>query len=344
MPDKLYGTVLAGDEKLILQAYEKWTQQPVDQEMTSVEDDEDESMETTLAAPVSVSGSGTFLGAAQRTLTCEPSTEKGWWFDRRDLPDSMPIGVSINNVWTIARNIVLCSGSPHNYMRMVEHIIALKVGLCIDNLMIYMDSGDPPLFDRSSMDIVEAVEEAGIDRQSEPAIYVTVKEPVTVGGKNGSFLTFLPAQNDSINLTVDCAVDFRSAIGKQRIRFVVNRKTFRYGALARTNTTLGKMIHCRTIGKIFADVRNLGYTTRNILVAGPRRYFNEPRLLIAGKSLEAAWHRAALDLLGAVALVDRGRFAGSIISYKSGHSLDVQMIHYLYQYDLLKELARDLPA
>ena len=57
---------------------------------------------------------------------------------------------------TAQRNIVLRSGSPHNYLRMVEHIVALRMGCGIDNLMIETDSGDPPLFDRGSLDLVEA--------------------------------------------------------------------------------------------------------------------------------------------------------------------------------------------
>jgi UDP-3-O-acyl-N-acetylglucosamine deacetylase len=108
------------------------------------------------------------------------------------------------------------------------------------------------------------------------------------------------------------------------------------GAEARTNTTAGKKLYCQTIGKIFADVRNLGYTADNVLVAAKRRYINEPHLLHDGKSLEAVWHRAVLDLLAAVALIDRGRFVGDIISYKAGHTLDVHLITLLYLNDLLQ--------
>jgi UDP-3-O-acyl-N-acetylglucosamine deacetylase len=98
------------------------------------------------------------------------------------------------------------------------------------------------------------------------------------------------------------------------------------------------MLYCKTIGKIFADVRNLGYTTKNILVAGRFWYFNKPGHVYKGKSLEAAWHRATLDLLAAVALIDRGRLAGKIISYKAGHALDVEMIRELYRRDLLVQI------
>ena len=338
MVNEICGSILTGNNAAIRRSYAKWSEQPVDQEMLADGPPYD-ARQTTLAARGSVTGPGTFFRRAQRTLTFEPAAEQGWWFRRDDIPHAMPILVSANNVWTTVRNIVLCSGSPHNYMRMVEHIVALKVGMGLDNVTIRMTSGDPPLFDRGSMDLVETIEAAGIVPLDSPAGYVTVRGPVTMGGPNGSFLTFLPAEGNSRKLILDCAVDFPSAIGQQRIRFTVNRDTFRHGALARTNTNLAMMLYCKTIGMIFADVRNLGYTTKNILVAGPYRYFNEPRLLHNGKSLEAAWHRAAMDLLAAVALIDRGRFAGTVISYKSGHGLDVQMIRELYQ----RSLFRDLP-
>ena len=338
MQDGAVGTILFGAPDAIAESRDRWASQAIDLEMRAGTPDTSATRETTLAGPVSVSGPGTFLGRAQRQLVLEPSHSRGWFFDRRDLPGSLPIRVSVNDVWTTARNIVLCTGNPHNYMRMVEHIIALKVGMGLDHVKVSLDSGDPPLSDRSSLDLVEAVESAGIVPTDRPVRRVTVREPVTVGGENGSFLTFLPPVEGCTGLTVDCAVDFRSAIGKQRIVFDVGPGAFRHGAAARTNTTLAKVIYCATIGKIFADVRNLGYTTRNILIAGPHRYLNEPRLFHDGKSLEAVWHRAALDLLAAVALIDRGRFVGRIVSYKAGHTLDVWMVRELYRQNLLVDV------
>jgi UDP-3-O-acyl-N-acetylglucosamine deacetylase len=337
MSDIDYGRVLVGDEGALRSCYAAFAAQAIDQEMLDVPAGDPEWRQTTLGNRVSVTGPGTFLGGAERTLEFEPTTHSGWYFDRTDLPDSMPIAVSVQNVWTIVRNIVLCSGSPHNYMRMVEHIVALKY-LGLDNVVIRMDSGDPPLFDRSSMDLVEAIEHSGIVTQHEPARCVTVKEPVTVVSANGGFLTFSPPEDGNRRLMVDCAIDFPTAIGKQRIRYDVNRKTVRHGAFARTNTNLWMMLYCKTIGKVFADTRNLGYTLKNILVAGPRHYVNKPHLIHNGKSLEAVWHRGVLDLLAAVALIDQGRFVGSIRSYKAGHALDVEMVRELYQRDLLEDV------
>jgi UDP-3-O-acyl-N-acetylglucosamine deacetylase len=341
MSDKPYGKVISGREDVVAHAYDKWEAQGVDQTWTNPTPAGKRPFSdklTTLGKAVSVTGPGTFFGKAERTLRFEPSELKGWWFNRTDIPTAMPIKVSVNDVWTTARNIVLSSGSPHNYMRMVEHIIALKAGLGIDNVMIHMDSGDPPLFDNSSTDLVKAFDDAGTVEQEKDAIWLGVKQPVTVTSASGGFLTFLPPENGEQKLSMDCAVDFKSAIGRQRIQFDVTPESFRHGATARTNTTLLMMLYCKTIGKIFADVRNLGYTNKNILIAGPRNYFNQPLLIHEGKSLEAVWHRAVLDLLAAVALIDKGRFAGKIISYKAGHALDCEMIKQLYQRSLLERI------
>ena len=136
-------------------------------------------------------------------------------------------------------------------------------------------------------------------------------------------------------LAIDAAIDFPTAIGKQRIRFAVDPATFAYGATARTNASALTILYCKTFGMIFADVRNLGYNFKNLLVAGRRRYWNRPTHEHEGKFLEAAWHRATLDLLAAVALIDTGLFVGEIVSCKSGHKLDVEMIRRLYQENLL---------
>ena len=338
MSDEPYGIILAGMTDVVRHSYDLWTRQAVDWDLTSDAGDAPDVLQTTIGQPVSITGPGTFFGRERRTLIFEPTPLNGWWFDRTDQADELPISVSVRNIWTTVRNLVLRSGSPHNYMRLVEHVIALRLGLGLDNVMVKVDSGDPPLFDRGSLDLVETLESAGVERQSAPVIYVTVKEPVTVAGPRGSFLTFLPCDPARLCLEIDCAVDFPNAIGRQRIRFNLNRKHFRYGALARTNSTAAMKWYVDTVGKLFADIRNMGYTERNILIAGQRRYVNPPLLMHAGKSLEVVWHRALLDLLAAIALIDRGRFVGRVISYKSGHALDVEMIRLLHKYDVLKIL------
>ena len=266
---------------------------------------------------------------------------EGWWFDRIDHPECLPVKVTIRNVWTtgnIVSNIVLRSGPAQNYIRLVEHIIALKVGMDIDNLMIRLDSGDPPLFEEGSLDIVDALDNAGRQEFQHPVSYWTVKEKVTLQWDDNKFLIFEPMDPERPALDIDCAVNFKTAIRKQRISFPVNNEHTRKGSVARTNTSFGKMLFCATIGRLFADIRNLGYSSKNVLIAGRLKYFNKPRLEHEGKALEAVWHRAVLDLNAAVALIEEGCFLGKITSYKAGHSMDVEMIRQIYKHDLITEV------
>ncbi|MBQ6924188.1 MAG: UDP-3-O-acyl-N-acetylglucosamine deacetylase [Kiritimatiellae bacterium] len=333
------GRILAGDKKAIEKAVGKWAGQKVDDRRVVDGDDAGfQAKRTTLAAPVSVTGPGTFYGKAKRTLVFRPSSRPGWWIKRTDQDEQLPIEVCPGNVWTATRNIVLRSGSPHNYLRMAEHIIALRQGLGVDDVLIETDNGDPPLFDRSSLDLVEALEGACIVPSSAnaDATWITVKEPVTIGGGRGDFVTLLPARPGQRKLTMDVAIDWRSVLGQQRIVFDVTRDNFVHGAGARTNATRMQMLLAKTVGVLFADMRHLGYTKKNILIHGRRRYVNAPlpQFDFEGRNYEAVWHRATLDLLAAIALLP-GRFAGTAISYRAGHSLDARLMTLLQLHGLL---------
>ena len=337
------GRLLGGSAAVLEKSVRAWKIQPVDWDMLDeAQPAETRRTQTTIERPVTVRGRGTFFGKSIRTLTLCPTDMEGWWFERTDLPDSLPVRCSIRNVWTtgnVVSNIVLRSGSPHNYIRMAEHMIALRMGLGIDNLLIKLDSGDPPLFDRGSTELVQALHGAGVRHVNRPQPFITVREPVTIVNGSGGFLTLMPADPARPMLRVDAAVDFKTAIGKQRIRFAVDPERFAYGATARTNASAVKMFYCSTIGLLFADIRNLGYSLENLLVAGRFFYWNKALLPHNGRSLEAVWHRATLDLLAAIALIDDGLFVGDIVSYKSGHGLDVDLVQRLYQEALLKPLA-----
>jgi UDP-3-O-acyl-N-acetylglucosamine deacetylase len=221
---------------------------------------------------------------------------------------------------------------------MVEHIIALKGGLGLDNIVLKTNSGDPPLFDESSKVMVDAVKKAGIVPTQDDATYITVKEPVAFSGTRGDFLLFLP-DDGSRKLRLDVAINWNTIIGNQRIVFDVTPETFEYGSEARTNATHKQYILAKTIGKLFADTRNLGYNKDNILIHG-KRYYGQPRFPVeeTGKFLEPVWHRATLDLLAALSLTSEDRFVGTVVSYRAGHTQDCDAVRYLYRHDLLTKI------
>ena len=290
----------------------------------------------TLASEAKVTDVGTFNGKFNQTLVFAPSEKPGWWIRRMDHPEQLDTQVDISNLWTSAQNLVMRSGSPHNYLRMVEHIIALKLGLGVDDVLIKVMSGDPPLFEDSSVPLVKTMDFAGYREKDEPATFVTVKEPVAFGGKRGDFLLFLPAEEGQRNLRIDCAIEWNTVIGQQRIQFDVTPETFRYAAYARTNATRRQYLLAKTVGKLFASTRNWGYNEKNILIHGPKRFYTEPRFPAGEKFLEPVWHRATLDLMAALSLTGADRFIGTVVSYRAGHTLDCDAVRALYRNNLIE--------
>jgi UDP-3-O-acyl-N-acetylglucosamine deacetylase len=342
--NKTFGILLDGKSEDLIRSYDDFIGLPVDQDMSGNGNSSLNEKQKTIANPVEVSAPGTFSKHKISRLLLEPCSKEGWWIKRTDLPDSLPIKVSNRNVWTtgdMVSSIVLRSGNASNYIRLAEHIIALKMGLDVDNLMISMDSGDPPLFEQGSMELVKAIMDAGRIEQEKPVRYFTVKETVSICGRSGGFMIIAPPESNKTSLEVDCARNFPNAIGKQRIRFTLNKDTFCYGSNARTNTSSKQILFCMTIGKVFADIRHLGYNRRNVLIAGKNKYLNEAKYIHNGKSLEAAWHRANLDLLAAISLIEEGRLLGRITDYKGGHYMDVEMVKLLYANDLLVEVRKN---
>ena len=330
--------LVAGSQAAFDAAFARFSAQPVD-DVRLAESSGWSERRTTLAGEASVEGVGTFRGSERRTITFAPSSRPGWWIRRTDQPEQLDTSVDIANLWTSARNLVLRSGSPHNYLRMVEHIVALKAGLGLDNVVLKTNSGDPPLFDDSSSPMVDAVRRAGIVETGEQATYLTVREPLAFAGTRGDFLLFLP-DDGSRRLRMDVAISWRTIIGDQRIVFDVTPDTFAYGAYARTNATHRQYQLAWAFGWLFADTRHLGYNKRNILIHGRHRWYGEPRFphdVADGKRkfLEPVWHRATLDLLAALALTGPDRFVGTVVSFRSGHTQDCDAIRALYRQDLL---------
>ena len=336
MPEYPVGRVVFGSADEIAAAYARFAPQEIDEtQLAASRECPFGARRRTLAGEAKVTDVGTFDGRASQTVAFAPSSRPGWWIRRMDQPEQLDTEVDIANLWTSAQNLVLRSGSPHNYLRMVEHIIALKCGLGVDDVLLKVYSGDPPLFEDSSTPLVKTMDFAKIVEGSGDAEYVTVKEPVAFGGRRGDFLLFLPAEKGDRNLRIDCAITWNTVIGSQRVLFDVTPETFRYAAHARTNATRRQYILAKTVGKLFASTRNWGYNDRNILIHGKRKFYTTPRFPVGEKFLEPVWHRATLDLMAAIALIGQGRFVGTVVSYRAGHTLDCDAVRALYRHDLL---------
>ncbi len=337
-PNYTIGDTVFGNPQAIAAAYQQFQTLGLDEVRLTENREPLPTKRTTIAGEAAVAGVGTFEGSVKQTITFAPSEKPGWWIRRMDLPEQLDTFVDIANLWTSAQNLVLRSGSPHNYLRMVEHIIALKNGIGLDDVVLKVNTGDPPLFDHSSLPLIKAIEHAKIVEKSAAPTYVTVKKPLAFGGKRGDFLLFFPAEKGDKRLRIDCGICWNTVIGCERILFDATPETFRYAALARTNATRKQYLLAKTVGKLFAATRNWGYNDRNILIHGTKKFYTEPRFPMNGKFLEPVWHRATLDLMAALALTGSHRFAGTVVSYRAGHTLDCDAVRALYRQDLLTEI------
>lgn len=331
--------LLNGSQAQLKQSIEAMGAIPIDELRRAPSGYSAPQFQSTITRQVSVTGPGTYAKGKSRTLTFLPAKAgTGWVFERTDHPGAPAIHAVIENVISSSRAVVLSAGMTDNCVRMCEHIVALRLGMGIDNLRIQLSSEDPPLFDNSSQPLVDALNSVGFRTQETHAVnYFTVKTPVAImRPENGGFLIWEPAAPGQHGLAIDAAIDFPNAIGRQRIRIDLEPGNFAYGALARTNCAASEMRLAKWLGWLMPRYRNLGYTSNNILVADKDGYVNTPNLLDStGKSLEAVWHRVCLDLVAALSLLPGCRPSGLIISYKAGHALDIQFLQQLLRQELL---------
>lgn len=115
----------------------------------------------------------------------------------------------------------------------VEHVLAALVGLEIDNVLIELNSNEPPIGDGSAMPFVNLLLEAGIEEQNELKKYVVIEETLNYSDeKRGIQIVALPT--DDYRLTV--MIDYKNpALGSQHTGlFSMEREFISEFAPART--------------------------------------------------------------------------------------------------------------
>jgi UDP-3-O-[3-hydroxymyristoyl] N-acetylglucosamine deacetylase/3-hydroxyacyl-[acyl-carrier-protein] dehydratase len=139
----------------------------------------------------------------------------------------------------------------------VEHVLAAVGALELDDLMIELSGPEPPIVDGSAKAFLDALERAGIARQSGSVQYLELKEPVRFADGTAEYEAF-PA--DSLEL--DVTIEFPHAvIGRQHGRYRISPKCFASElAEARTFGFVHEVEALRSRGLI------RGASTRNAVV------------------------------------------------------------------------------
>ena len=129
----------------------------------------------TIKHPVSCTGIGLHTGV-ESTLTFHPAEENfGIKFMRNDQNDQI-ITPDIDNVVDLTRGTTI----EENGVRVhtTEHVMSACAGMGVNNLLIELNSKEPPVMDGSAKDFVAALNEGQIIEQDSEVNFLKITKPV----------------------------------------------------------------------------------------------------------------------------------------------------------------------
>jgi len=284
--------------------------------------------QTTIKKSISLQGVGIHTGN-KVTLTFNPAVENtGYMFKRIDLPGQPEIEALSKYVIDTQRGTTLEKDGVK--LKTVEHVLAALVGLEIDNVLIHIDSEEPPIMDGSSKFFVEALEKSGIRELSQNRSEYIVKNVLTYkDDQTGSEITVIPSDNYEVTAMVDYETkvlgtqnatlsdlsEFKDNFSNARtfsflheIEMLLENNLIKGGDLNNAIVYVDKKISDDTMDKL-------------------KKAFNKDKVSVKSNGIldnlnlhypnEAARHKL-LDVIGDLALIGK-RIRGKIIAKKPGH-------------------------
>lgn len=285
----------------------------------------------TIKKSVSLQGIGLHTGKNVELVFKPAAKNHGYAFKRTDLEDQPVVPAKASYVTVTERGTKLEKGAVS--IQTSEHVLAACVGLEIDNILIEINSAEPPIMDGSAKFFVEALETAGIEEQEAQRDEYIVREPISyLDEETGSEITILPSDHYGV-LTM---IDFQTQVlGTQNaeLRYLADFK--KEIADARTFSFLHELEPLLEHGLIRGgDLSNaIVYVDKELSQETTERLkkaFNQTNVSIDPNgtldnvelkySNEAARHKL-LDVMGDLALVGT-RIRGKIIANKPGHRIN----------------------
>ncbi|MCW5516711.1 bifunctional UDP-3-O-[3-hydroxymyristoyl] N-acetylglucosamine deacetylase/3-hydroxyacyl-ACP dehydratase [Muriicola sp. Z0-33] len=287
----------------------------------------------TIAKEITLTGVGLHTGE-NVTMKFVPAPEHhGYAFKRVDLEGEPIIEADANFVINTQRGTNL---EKHGVkIQTSEHVLAALVGLEIDNVLIELDSPEPPIMDGSAKYFVEALEKAGIVEQKAEREEYVVKDVISYKDEGtGSEITIIPSDEYQITTMVDFGT---KVLGTQNatLEHITDFKT--EIADARTFSFLHELEMLLEHGLIKGgDLNNaIVYVDKEISDTTMKRLekaFNKKKLSVKPNGIldnltlhqpnEAARHKL-LDVVGDLALAGT-RIKGKVIANKPGHFVNTQ--------------------
>jgi UDP-3-O-[3-hydroxymyristoyl] N-acetylglucosamine deacetylase/3-hydroxyacyl-[acyl-carrier-protein] dehydratase len=287
----------------------------------------------TIAKEVTLKGVGLHTGESVNMKFVPAPENHGFAFKRVDLEGEPIIEADANFVINTQRGTNL---EKHGVkIQTSEHVLAALVGLGIDNVLIELDSSEPPIMDGSSKFFVEALEKAGVvEQEAEREVFV-VKDVITYRDEaTGSEITVIPAEEYQVTTMVDFGT---KVLGTQNATLEHMSDFKDEISDARTFSFLHELEMLLENGLIKGgDLNNaIVYVDKEISEATMKKLekaFNKKKLSVKPNGIldnltlhypnEAARHKL-LDVIGDLALVGTP-IKGKVIANKPGHYVNTQ--------------------
>ena len=274
-------------------------------------------LQKTIKSEGRLSGKGLFGGKEVKVVFRPAPVDSGVVFVRTDVPEPVRISAVIPNVAERSRRTALKKGSVS--IETVEHCLAAVGALEINNIVVEIDGAELPAPDCSSAEFFKVLNRIGLVEQEAGRKEFVITEPISISS-GGASIYALPYDDEELNITYDLDYAGHTGVGRQVYSCRVTPESFEKN-LASARTFLleaeAKQFQARGMGT------HLG--PRDILVInsdGPvKNSFRFPN--------ECVRHKIA-DLIGDLVLLGRA-LKGRIVAYKSGHSLNQQLVRRLYE-------------
>ena len=292
-----------------------------------------EHKQTTILKSISLQGVGLHTGKNVKLKFLPAGANFGYAFKRIDLEGEPIIKADAGLVTSTQRGTCLEKNGVS--IQTCEHVLAALVGLEIDNVIIELDSSEPPIMDGSSKFFVEALEKAGIKELDHFREVYVVKEVISyVDEETGSEITIIPSEQYQVTTMVDFGTkvlgtqnanltklsNFKKDISNSRtfsflheLEMLLEEGLIKGGDLNNAIVYVDKPLSKKTMEKL-----KIAFNKDSISVK-PNGILDN---LILHYPNEAARHKL-LDVIGDLALIGI-RLKGKVIANKPGHFINTQ--------------------
>ncbi|HIE36251.1 MAG TPA: UDP-3-O-[3-hydroxymyristoyl] N-acetylglucosamine deacetylase [Candidatus Omnitrophica bacterium] len=270
----------------------------------------------TIKEKVAFEGRGLHTGKNCKIELLPAPPNTGIVFLRKDIPSSSLIKADLYSVLDPDKFPRRTSvGVDGVYVHTIEHLMAALHLLKIDNLQINIWEEEIPGLDGSAKDFVEDIKKVGWVEQTANREYLLIREPVWVE-EGTSCIVILPSPNLRISYTLKYD---NPLIGLEYINLVLDREIEDALYQARTFCLEEEVKPLLEMGL------GKGANYQNTLVVA-KDGIKENELRFEDEFVK---HKI-LDLIGDLYLA--GSIKGYVIAIRSGHSLNIKLLHKLRKY------------